>query len=392
MLNFLERKLLNASWWRAVVGLLCVGLYGFGHAGQPENSTQGIVIDHLVASSGVYVGSPSITILPDGTYVAAHDTFGPRSSSNLTSLFRSTDRGQTWTKLAELRGQYYSTLFVHGGALYVFGTTKLEGLPVIRRSTDGGATWTSPVDGETGLLAETGKYFSSPVPVVVAGGRVWRAMEQIERTGVWVGMMSADKHSDLLKSASWTFTNTLAPNSSWLDGKFKGWLEGNAVATPEGHVVDVLRVYYNAQPEKAAVVTVDQRNQKIAFTAQNGFVDFPGGGKKFTIRYDPVSRLYWTLSNAVLPGTYRGNNYERARNTLVLLSSADLRNWNVRRTVLHSEDSDKHGFQYADWVFDGEDIVAAVRVSSDDETGGAHSQHDSNYLTFLRVNNFARKF
>jgi hypothetical protein len=39
----------------------------------------GVVIDHVPATSGLYIGSPSLAILPKGDYVASHDFFGPKS-------------------------------------------------------------------------------------------------------------------------------------------------------------------------------------------------------------------------------------------------------------------------------------------------------------------------
>mgnify|MGYP001601113945 CR=1 FL=1 len=67
-----------------------------------------------------YIGSPSIAILPDGSYVAAHDFFG-RSGGELGSsrVFGSRDRGATWTPLARLPATTWGSLFVHRGALYL---------------------------------------------------------------------------------------------------------------------------------------------------------------------------------------------------------------------------------------------------------------------------------
>lgn len=46
-------------------------------ASKAKESVPGVIIDHSPASSGRYVGSPSLAVLPDGTYVASHDFFGP---------------------------------------------------------------------------------------------------------------------------------------------------------------------------------------------------------------------------------------------------------------------------------------------------------------------------
>src|SRR5437867_6686322 len=104
----------------------------------------GVVIAHRPASTREFIGSPSLAILPDGSYVASHDLFGPGSSGDRTVVFASEDRGQSWSQLAEIQGQWWSTLFFHQHALYLIGTSKENGFIVIRRSSDRGKTWTTP--------------------------------------------------------------------------------------------------------------------------------------------------------------------------------------------------------------------------------------------------------
>jgi len=156
--------------------LLCVVLFiesAGTHADDPRaeaqaSSVPGVVIDHQAASTGKYVGSPSIAILPGGDYVASHDIFGPKSRYRqraTTRVFRSSDRGQTWRHLSDIDGQLWSTLFVHNGDLYIMGTLARYNDAIIRRSTDGGATWTEPKDDKTGLLLK-GLFHCAPVPVI----------------------------------------------------------------------------------------------------------------------------------------------------------------------------------------------------------------------------------
>lgn len=381
-------------------------------AGADHSRVPGVVINHQPAASGRYVGSPSIAILPGGDYVASHDVFGPKSSYReraLTRVFRSADRGKTWEHLADVRGQLWSTLFVHRGALYLLGTFARYHDVVIRRSDDGGRTWTEPDDTETGRLL-TGKgtvpsslrenrdslrgaFHCAPVPVVMHAGRVWRAMEDSTDTRRWglpfrAFMMSAPVEADLLRAESWTSTNRLPGDAKWLDSKFNGWLEGNAVVTPEGRVANVLRV---DTPEGgvAAVVEVSEDGETVTFDPAAGFIELPGAAKKFTIRYDEVSKHYWSLVNIVAP-KHRGPRAGSVRNTLALVRSPDLRRWEIRCILLYHPDVAKHGFQYPDWQFDGEDLIAAVRTAYDDGLGGAHNAHDANYLTFHRVEGFRR--
>ena len=362
----------------------------------PEHKrVPGVVVDHVPASTVTYVGSPSIVILPDGAYLASHDLFGGRSGAGQvgrTPVFRSEDRGQTWRKLTEIQGQFWSTLFVHRGDVYLMGTNSRHGSVAIRRSSDRGETWTEPVDEAHGLLLTGAKYHCAPVPVAVHAGRIWRAMEDAMGPGGWghyfrAFMMSAPVGADLLQAASWTCSNRLGRDPSWLDGRFGGWLEGNAVVTPDGQMVNVLRVDDRRVGAQAAVIRISADGTTATFDPQDGFVDFPGANSKFTIRFDPESRLYWSLTNYV-PTLLEGRNKGGIRNTLALIASPDLEHWEVRAVPLFHPDPSKHAFQYVDWQFDGSDVVVASRTAYDDGLGGAHNFHDANYLTFHRIRGF----
>lgn len=340
----------------------------------------GVVIDHQAQETGLYIGSPSIAILPDGSYAASHDLFGPRSGENesaTTRVFRSTDRGLSWTRTAELKDQFWSNLFVHRKRLYLMGTTSQYGRIVIRRSDDGGRSWSEP-----SYLTKEGFYHTAPVPVVEFKGRLWRAME-IHPPGKWgffqAFLISAPKGADLMKPESWTRTPALSYPPEAPAGH--DWLEGNAVVAPDKSLVDVLRV---ENLEKVAIVKLVDGKLKY-----QEIVPFPGGGKKFTIRWDRQTKKYWTLSNQALPKyPQSATKPSSVRNTLVLMSSPDLRAWRVERVVLEHPDPLKHAFQYVDWQFDGEDLAVVSRTAFDDDTGGAHSAHDANFLTFHRVKNF----
>jgi hypothetical protein len=358
----------------------------------------GTTIAHSPAKSKQYIGSPSIAVLPNGDYVASHDLFMAGDNGDRTHVYGTSDQGKTWSHRAEIVGQWWSTLFVHKGILYLMGVSKARGYCIIRKSTDGGKTWTEPKDAKTGLLHADGMYHCAPVPVLAQGGRLWRAMEEANPTNGGKGwdrkfrsmMLSAPVDADLLDAKSWTTTNKLAADYSWFDGKFGGWLEGNAVATPAGAIVNILRVQQPNYPEKAAMVRISADGRTASFDAAKDFIDFPGGGKKFTIRYDEKSKKYWTLANFV-PKEFEGPNAASRRNTLALASSADLRTWEVKRTVIQHKDVKSNGYQYADWLFDGDDLIAVVRTASDEPDGhAAHNAHDANYLTFHRVAGFRK--
>jgi hypothetical protein len=372
---------------------------GTVHSAAPAK-VPGVIIDHSPAASGRYIGSPSIVILPDGDYLASHDFFGPESGSKTcatTVIFRSTDRGATWQKRAQVQCAFWSNLFVHRGAVYLMGATAENAHLVIRRSVDDGKTWTHPDSAATGLLASTGHWATGPTPVVEHDGRLWRAFEKVDIHQPWglqfsAGMLSVPAKANLLVRSNWTFSNFLPRNPEWLNGDFGGWLEGNAVVAPGGHVVDVLRVDVSKLPEKAAIVHASADGRKVTFNPSSGFIDFRGGATKFTIRPDPRGHGYWSLTDIVTPQTAGDISSHvkpaQIRNTLALVYSPDLRHWEVRSMILHHPDIYHHAFQYVDWQFDGRDIVAAIRTAYDDGLGGAHTYHDANYLTFYRIRNF----
>ncbi|MCC6682484.1 MAG: hypothetical protein IT445_16410 [Phycisphaeraceae bacterium] len=361
---------------------------------QDFSSVPGVVIDHSPSSSGIYVGSAGITILDDGSYLAKRDEFGPNSTehtSAVTHVFRSTDQGATWQPAATIDGLFWSNIFSHNGAAYMIGTTFHHGLAVIMRSDDGGLTWTDPVDASSGLLTPTGQYHTAPMPMLIHDGRIWRALEDAAGGTTWgvryrPMVMSAPLEADLLDRDSWTFSTYQQGSTSWLGGQWGGWLEGNALVIREGQVVDILRTDTYAGGT-ASIVHVSHDGTTTSFDPATDFIQFPGGAKKFTIRYDAQSDLYWSLTNLVLPD-YDSYDAAGIRNTAALVSSPDLINWEIERIVLHHPDRSKHAFQYPDWVVDGDDMIAAIRTAYDDGLGGANSAHNANLLTFHRFEDF----
>ena len=354
----------------------------------PDHSAvPGIVIAHSPARTKKYIGCPSIVILSNGDYVASHSFFGPGSTNNRSRVYRSEDRGKTWHLLTDIDGQWWSTLFLHKEQLYLMGTSGRYANCVIRKSSDGGKSWTTPTGNRRGLLLSDSRYACAPVPVVIHKNRIWRAMEDSEvgrRFRAFV--MSASVDADLLDADNWTVSNRLQYDKA-LPGK--GWLEGNVVTTPEGNMLDILR-HDSPAGGTAAVVQVSEDGRTVSIDPQWRFIEFPGGCKKFTIRYDRVSKQYWSLTNYIPPQHEKGNP-ERTRNTLALTSSRDLINWQVESILLYHPDVAKTGFQYVDWQFDGKDMVAVSRTAYEDGLGGAHDCHDANYLTFHRIRNFRRR-
>ncbi|MFV0469173.1 MAG: sialidase family protein [Dysgonomonas sp.] len=359
--------------------------------GQTLNISQiealgGKVIAHSAKSTGAYIGAPSIVILPNGDYLSTHNYFGSKSNPS-SYVYRSTDKGLTWNFLYELNNFTNMNLFVVSDVLYSIGFTASSGQMHIRKSTDNGASWSIPTTSQNGIILNQNLYSNAPQNVVIHNNRIWYALNDVGSAPTGWGkdkvfMMSAPADADLLDANNWTKTNYL--QGIW---QYGGWLEPCAVAAPNGKLYIMPRVDYRDVPEKSALIEVSDDCTSLSFDPAKDYFDFPGGCKKFTVKYDPVSKMYWTLSNYI-PKQFEGGNVERSRNTLALSCSPDLKCWKIKGIVAQGSDIALDGFQYVDWLFDGNDMTAAVRTSYYDGMGGADNCHNSNLLTFHRVNDF----
>lgn len=355
----------------------------------------GVVVAQNVNFHKSHITNPNITILPDGSYLATCSGSTPARGA---VSYRSTDRGVRWERISS--GSYpinFYSLFVHDRALYMMGTSAKEGNVIICRSTDNGRTWTSP---DEGILLQ-GRYHSAPVPLIEHAGRIWRAMEtNTPKEPRRAFVLSAPIGSDLLQAASWTASEALASNPRWItrsdERGFRQWIEGNIVVTPDGGLANLLRVDEHLYGRSAALIHI-RNARRLDFDPKKDILEMPGGGKKFTVRYDSLSGRYWSLTSTVLEpfrtmrhgGIYaEGIHCGLIRNTLALISSADLRQWRIERIVMQSDNPFFDGFQYADWCFEREDIIAVVRTAMEEPRGLPVRQHDANYLLFKRIERF----
>lgn len=365
-------------------------------AEEEQTPPPGVIIDKSPDFQRIHVGSPSMEILPDGTYVASHDWFGSAyGDKKVTVVFQSKDRGATWHKIGEFAGQKGSMMFAAGNRLWHIGwcTPGTEGRSAnciaIRRSDDGGRTWTVPADNKSGLLLSDKHYFVDPAPVLFYKGRIWKEVETVGpkdkgprnwATGFQPMVASAPQDADLLDKSNWTFSNSVRWTSSPGLG---GWLEGNVLFTPQGKMIIQMRVDDIRNCGKAAQVQLSDDGKTASYDPASGFVSMPGGCKKFVIKFDDVSKKYWSLVNWVHPDDVAAPDKERVRNTLALVCSADLKHWTVR-TIVFRHPSTKIGFQYCDWRAVGDDLVFVCRLG----WKGAPNCHDANYLTFHRLKSF----
>ena len=347
------------------------------------------------------ISNACIARLPDGSLLAA--CTGCKDAEGV-AMFRSTDGGATWARYGNYSSavniiENYTNLFVKGNDIYLFGVGPNRNGLRISKSSDNGLNWTVPEDETTGLIL-TGTYHTAQVPCIVSGGRIWRACETYndDDASKKPFVLSAPEDADLLDAASWTVTNTVTTTTYYIGSdRISSMIEGNAVEAPDGSVVNLIRSNSMASSNYATILHVTGTNI-LSYDPSSDWVAMPGGGKKFTVRYDAESHLYWSLTNPHTEGTFThagiyaaGLQMSLRRNRLVLVSSPDLRTWTERANVLTDPDPFFHGFQYADWVVDGNDLAVVIRAAFPEVRGLPVRQHDANKFIFLKIKNFRNK-
>ena len=358
---------------------------------------KGVVVNYLhpddeaYAFSGRYLCSPSLVRVPQGHLLASMDLFAPNAPQNLTLIYRSDDEGASWHYLCELFPCFWGKLFVHRGRVYVLGVSTEYGDLLIGASDDGGATFTPPVvlwrgsckSGEAGI-------HKNPQPVVEYRGRLWNTCEW----GCWAHgthaamVLSCDADADLLDPLSWRFTPPVPYDPAWpgtAKGKRCGTIEGTLTVLPDGKLYNVMRYdMTRCEPDFGRVLAyrVNESDPDAPLSYSHA-IELPGNHSKFTIKYDEQSGCYYSIISRIRESA---NKYDR--NLLSLMVSPDAEEWHLACDLIDATDSDPKyvGFQYTDFLFDGDDLIYLTRTAAN----GAHNFHDANYSVFDRVKDFRR--
>lgn len=342
--------------------------------------------DNAYCFSGGFIASPSMVRHPDGHLLASMDVFHRNTPQNLTFIFRSDDDGKTWHHVCELMPCFWGKLFIHKGEVYMLSVNTEYGDLLIGKSTDGGNTFCAPVTllrGSNGKRGFAGVH-KNPQPVVVHNGRIYESLEwgtwENKEYGHAAMVMSADVDSDLLDPESWSFTEPLkfghfAPELEHLPMNTMT-IEGCLTVSPDGKLYNIMRF---GMEYKVLAYEVDPIDHEAPLKYSH-LIELPTVWSKFMIKPDPVSGKYYS----VITRMYDGNPH--FRELLSLVVSDDMENWSVVKDIYdyRGYDQQKHGFQYVDFSFEGNDIIFLCRTG----INNPNNYHDSNYITFDRIENF----
>ena len=297
-----------------------------------------------------------------------------------TALSVSTDDGKTWTEIARVDDLRWASMFIVDNTVYLLGNSLKDGSVMIARLK-------SDNTFESATIA-TGAGGGAPCTVTVHNGRIYSARGKV---------LSADVDSNLMLAESWSQSANIAtllsdawykqvandPNSTY---KISAG-EGNIVVGPDGKLYGIYRINVNAMDGYAAILEISDDGKEISYVESCDSLIVMGTTRsKFSVRYDETSGLYYSL---VSTPTVEKQHFQRT--VLSLVYSSDLINWTTATSVLvdreiMNEDyaAFTHGFQYADFVFDGDDIIMVVRET----TGYSNYFHDGKYTTFYRLEDF----
>ncbi len=355
----------------------------------------GIIVNYLhpddtaYAFSGRYLCSPSLLHHPDGYMLASMDVYANGHPQNLTLIFRSDDNGESWYYVNELMPCFWGKLFLHKGEIYMLACSTEYGDLLIGKSTDEGKTFSAPVTLLRGSNAKNGNcgVHKNPQNILRHDGRIYETLEW----GAWANktychaamVMSCDENDDLMCPENWSFSEprtfsqfdpTLAdlPNATMT-------IEGTLTLSPDGKLLDVMRF---GKRNTALAYEVNLTDHDAPLTYSH-CISFPANYSKFMIKYDSVSKKYYSVATMAYHPTKT-----MIRDYLALLVSPDLENWEIACDLYDYRgiDPDHIGFQYVDFEFDGDDIIYLCRTA----INGANSFHDSNYTTFHRIKDFRK--
>jgi hypothetical protein len=359
---------------------------------------------YAVGPNRIYTASPSIVKLPNGDYLLSFNLFGSDMNpsaevSGTTYIYRSSDKGNTWSAVSDtpMSDMKRGSLFVKDGVVYIWGFKAAPGQVIIRKSTDNGLTWSAATE----LTTETrgGTPFN---PVIM------NDHQGVERVWFPVGgkrLMSGKSDASLIMAATnWTKVGNNANSDNQPDFgtgvSVEVISEAQIVNAPHTGLVIMPKVEMKGVGAPYFSYTVLLRkdpssNNTLQDATTEDWVALPGAEKKFAASYDSVSGKFYVLSNPVLPAHETNSKWtwQLIRNTAAIISSRDLRNWDVEQLFLYSKNIDYEGFQYLNFDFDGDDMIVASRTAFDitNEPGVNNKPprgHDSNMITFHKITNF----
>ena len=368
--------------WKKTLGvaLMALGVRAAaapsGLHGAAEGATAWRVVDRPSPQRFDALHHPQILIRPDGSLLACVEHSGHYGTKIGSYVYRSTDRGESWTQLATLYSPASATLFEVQGTPCLLGSesSHRSAPAVLRRSVDGGLTWK---DAEMlGGPKIRGAGAGAPV---VQGARLWQVFARVYQ--------SDQGFTQSLAVAS-------APIDDGLESSGWGWTSELPLTGYPGHVWDLSALV----PGPGSTPTLIGRNSghsprfvadlvpdKNEWVIRDGPAPAPPAGQVWSSRLDKDPKTGDHLVLTSDPAHAVDNP------ALMLQGSKDLMSWMPRTTLVRRSPGSATWFGHADWAIDGEDLLVFVCAGLPAESGSAKKSRAERTLLFVRVPEFRER-
>ncbi len=361
------------------------------------------ITDYTKATYSTFYDPAIITVKErDGSttiYAAYAETLhvnGTTASNNPLHFKKSRDGGKSWEHIATLAAYSAPAMFEYNGIIYIIGG--FADVQVIK------------YDPATGTLNNTkfslGQGAGGVGTVLVHDGRVYKSYKE--------AVISASLDSNLLISGNWTVSSKVSDlyyNAAWrAETGFKeeleanpgyDWEEGSVLLGKDGKLYVMYRS--NRQIGTMLLYEISKDGKTLSHVtecngtrlAKKSLVKTPSSIARCATHYDETTGLYISFMSLYMGDStteYMFVDYMQ-RAVLAMVVSKDLVNWTVVDTVLVDrmmlgtmESMAAHGFQYAEFAIDGDDIVLIVRENSGERT--VKYCHDAPAITFYRLSDY----
>ena len=344
---------------------------------QADDGPPGVVVVESSDYKNLFCETPSIVVLKNGDYLVSH-TYGFSNGNEpleQTTVYLSKNKGVDWKKISTIDSMHGASFALKGDDVFLIGSSKKKnGHPAITVSSDNGVNWSDPVIAKK--LGLSGRL--SPTAALIHNDRVWRSYSSL-RAQTWkIHLYWAPYNSDWLDADNWSEIVEVEDRTDFR-GSWSQISNGNPIPLPQGVGLVASCFTKGTQNGVAAFLPISNNGKSLEFDEVNSLFDFPGGGSKFTVRYDSKSKKYWAIVNKQ-KDPYADLNYQ------VLVSSSNLKDWKVNSVLFRHLNYFYFGKHNADWVFDGDDLVSVSQVAWE----GAKSARHSTHIVFDRIKNFRK--
>ena len=348
-------------------------------------------------------------VVKDGTYYfAADNAKSAVGGEAVSTVWKSSNSGVTWTQLAQYEAANPS-LFVRGNDLSVLMEPRRaagdkQSFSVGDIAADGSFTRSFAVTNNLGVLLTPANGSVMNARWGFAGGRIGIGFSTPEsRTSAALTFVTA-KNSSAYPDAVITqtiHTNALGANA--VRNAFADALPARIAQGPENgnsdyyqELVPVVQkhsfIANRVGPEYVLKTAHLNPARTTEFSPKwapypTEYIMMPGGSKEFAYLYDAASALYWAVTvpvtNAALLAEYEQTD---VRNVLALYASPDLRKWQLCHIIRAEDTPAETAFARPDMAVERDDLLVTYSTTGANNAG--QTCIGGQGFVFTRVANF----